>query len=724
MGTMEKIRSTSPYFLAAFAIIFVGFMVASDADISTLLRQGQNYETAVLAKINGEPIYYKDYEKRVEEELEKERAQVQEGEEVDDDRVRKQVWNQLVEDILMGQEAKKAGIEVTAEEIRDVMLENPPRQLADLFTDSTGFNKQAYQMYVTHPEQIKFPDDWTQEQKDEQLSNWRQTVMTIEGQLREQKLRQAISLLAGTSSAIMPNDFAKNQYVIDNSTANVNLIFVNSQEIPDEQVTVSDKEVKDYYERYKHLFIDKDMRRVRYVIFEIKPSKGDSIRAEKKIELVNSSLMSVDTPEAKDSVFDVRVSELGGETVDYTLVSDVDPKLKQYLLELNKLEITGPITIGDSKFFLRLDDKRSGENTQVKASHILIEFGENKEASKEEAIRIMNLAKSGLPFDSLAQVYSKDPGSGSKGGDLGYFTKGKMVKEFEDAAFATDSGGITGPVETKYGWHIIKVTDKISDELKWSQIEIKVNISTPTRNQIFRDAHAFHKQIQDGGDFTQIAEKLKLNPIETPFFTNQRPILNSQYITDIAFQNKPGFLLEPLELKYQGIVVVQVAEERSKGTTPFADKAEEIKKRLVLKKKVDLVKSRAQNIYNKVANYGSLKAAAAADSMLKVISDTSFRMASSPSGVRRDVLFNQAVFSKTTPLMKILPPIKGENGWYIVEIKERKQSDPAKLTKEEMISYKKSMQNNQLQRAFYDWFRSVRENAEIDDKRSNYYKSY
>ena len=74
--------------------------------------------------------------------------------------------------------------------------------------------------------------------------------------------------------------------------------------------------------------------------------------------------------------------------------------------------------------------------------------------------------------------------------------------------------------------------------------------------------------------------------------------------------------------------------------------------------------------------------------------------------------------------MKILPPIKGENGWYIVEIKERKQSDPAKLTKEEMISYKKSMQNNQLQRAFYDWFRSVRENAEIDDKRSNYYKSY
>lgn len=721
---MERIRNTSPYFLAAFAIIFIGFMVASDADIDTLLRQGQNYQTAVIATVNGEPIYYRDFEQKVQDEVEKERTRLAEGEEIDDVRIRKQLWNQLVEDILLRQEAEKAGIHITDEEIRDIMIENPPRQLTELFTDSTGFNKQAYLMYLTEPNKIQFPQDWTAEQKQEQLTAWRNTVLGFENQLREQKLKQAVTLLSGSASAMITDDFAKQMYINENSVAGVDLIFINATDIPNEQVNVTDKEIQEYYEKYKHLFKEKDMRRVRYVVFKIEPSASDSNKAELRIKQMNTALLSANTAEERDSIFDIKISEYNGKNIEYTLISDVDPRLKPYLLELNKMEISGPLRLGDSRFYIRLDDKRTGENTQLKASHILIEFGEDKDAAKVEAERIKALAQKGLPFDSLAQVYSKDPGSGSKGGDLGYFTKGKMVPEFEEAAFATDSGKISGPIETQFGWHIIKVTDKIADELKWSEIEIKVTTSTPTKNQIFRDAFAFQKQIAEGADFMQTAEKLKLSPVETPFFNNQRPILGSQYITDMAFQNKPGFVLEPLELQYHGVVVVQVAEERSKGIVPLEDKTEDIKKKLALKKKVQLAEKRAKAIHSIVSSYGSLKAAVDSDSTLTIISDSNFRMSASPIGLRKDVLLNYSVFSKDTPLKKVLSPIKGENGWYIVQVNYRELADLSALPSEEIISYKKNMQKTHIQRAYYDWFRAVREKANIEDKRSEFYKYY
>jgi len=89
---------------------------------------------------------------------------------------------------------------------------------------------------------------------------------------------------------------------------------------------------------------------------------------------------------------------------------------------------------------------------QVKASHILV--------SKEgEARRLLDQIKSGASFADLARKHSQCP-SGRLGGDLGYFGKGQMVKEFEDAAFDTPLGETVGPVRTQFGYHLIVVTDR------------------------------------------------------------------------------------------------------------------------------------------------------------------------------------------------------------------------------------------------------------------------
>jgi peptidyl-prolyl cis-trans isomerase C len=88
---------------------------------------------------------------------------------------------------------------------------------------------------------------------------------------------------------------------------------------------------------------------------------------------------------------------------------------------------------------------------QVRASHILV-------SSEDEAKFILSELKTGKDFGELARKYSSCP-SGKSGGDLGFFSKGQMVKEFEDAAFSMKPGAVSQPVRTQFGYHIIKVTE-------------------------------------------------------------------------------------------------------------------------------------------------------------------------------------------------------------------------------------------------------------------------
>lgn len=130
-------------------------------------------------------------------------------------------------------------------------------------------------------------------------------------------------------------------------------------------------------------------------------------------------------------------------------------------------EVTAKVAVSDAEVdaFYQQNLERFKQGETVRASHILIGMPQNatpeqKAAAKAKAQGVLKKVRGGGDFAALARVESQDPGSAPNGGDLGYFPKGQMTPAFEEAAFSLKTGTVSGLVETPFGFHIIKVTDR------------------------------------------------------------------------------------------------------------------------------------------------------------------------------------------------------------------------------------------------------------------------
>lgn len=190
---------------------------------------------------------------------------------------------------------------------------------------------------------------------------------------------------------------------------------------------------------------------------------------------------------------------------DKEYTSKIEQFKKMTLVSLIlKKEVEDKAFVDDAEvkaFFDQNEDKFT-VGTKIKASHILVK-------TEEEAKEIADKINSGEDFAGLAKSRSQDKGSAQKGGDLGYFGRGQMVPEFERAAISLKPGEVSAPVQTRFGYHIIKLTDiKKGEKANFEQSKdaIRKQLLAEKRKKLF---DAYVERLKAKSKVTLVEENLE-----------------------------------------------------------------------------------------------------------------------------------------------------------------------------------------------------------------------
>lgn len=233
-----------------------------------------------------------------------------------------------------------------------------------------------------------------------------------------------------------------------------------------------------------------------------------------------------------------------------------------------------------------------------RARHILfkIKSGESEkdqEATRKRAEQVLEQARAGDDFAGLATIYSEDS-SAASGGDLGFFSRGRMVKPFEDAVFSMKPGEISDIVETKFGYHIIKLEEIVPASVKPLE-EVKSSIvarlkAEKARNNAIAAANAAYEQIIMAGSLAKFAEQSGITLQQTQFFGKSSPpkgLVSDPAFLNAAFSLGKGELSSLVEVP-DGYAILYVDDIKAPEASPLAEVKEKVEK--------DFIEARAREM--------------------------------------------------------------------------------------------------------------------------------
>jgi peptidyl-prolyl cis-trans isomerase D len=322
---------------------------------------------------------------------------------------------------------------------------------------------------------------------------------------------------------------------------------------------------------------------------------------------------------------------------------------------------------------------------QVRASHILLETaGKNDADVKKRAEEILKQVKGGADFAELAKKVSEDKGSKANGGDLDYFGRGRMVPEFETAAFAMQPGQISDLVKSQFGYHIIKVVDKragATRPLEEVRAQIQQQLAVQQADQqLATRATDLEKRIHNPGDLDTAAKELGVMVQESSLFQRDDPVPGLGVAPEVASEafNLADKQVSKAIATARGPVFLTVSEKKD----PYVPKLDEVKDRV----KEDVIRLRAAELSSQRATAiaAALKSApnfaAAAKAQGVDAKDTELiaRNAALPDiGVSPDV--DKVAFA--LPVNGVSDPIKTSDGTVIVRVVEKDAVTPDEYKK-------------------------------------------
>lgn len=272
---------------------------------------------------------------------------------------------------------------------------------------------------------------------------------------------------------------------------------------------------------------------------------------------------------------------------------------------------------------------------RVRARHILIrpesrdpeKVGAATQEARKKAEEVLKELKAGGDFAALAKKYSRDPGSASQGGDLGWFEHGVMIKPFEDVVFSMKKGEISGVVETEFGFHIIKLDDKVDSVLKPLN-EVKDEITEELAHEkAFVAARGVSLALTEAFRKASTEEELKKAVAEHPgvkgamthlfaYDDDKVSLAKNEMVKDVVFTMRQGDVSRVLETP-QGIYVVKLIEKVNPRVPEYSAVASKIKSILTEKKAVDAAGAQARQFMERLKN-GEAFSKVAADEKYKV----------------------------------------------------------------------------------------------------------
>lgn len=708
MATLQTIRNRGGLLVSiVIGLALIAFIVGDALNSGSKIFSSTRNQVGEIA---GESVSIMDYQNRVakNEEMIKMMNGINTLNEEQQTMLRNNTWQQMIMEKLMQEEYDKTGIEVSGDELYDVLLgENMSPAVRQLFADPNTGAVDVERARSIIKSLIEAPDNTPQK------AYW----LNMEEEIATNRKLSKYNILL-SKALFITDEQAKENIEGNASKADISYIVKNYSTIDDSSITVSNNEIKEYYNNHQKSFEQPEARKIVYVNFDVEPSGEDFGETEKSVaELVQ------EFTESNDPIEFANLSSDKKADLNYYKKEEIlNDSLAKFLFN-DKNAVFGPYLEGNAYKITRIAKTQMLPDS-VRARHILIAPTDNNYATaKAVADSLANLLKKGSNFEELAKANSVDQNSAINGGDLGWFDQKSMVQPFSDSVFFAKKNDIK-VVLTQYGAHVVQVTDmaKPVEKVQLATIEKDVTPSAKTTNQIYNAARNFATNVETMDDFNKKIEATGATKRLATVNKNEKTIAGMEsareMVRQIYMSENPGKVVKTTDgsiifengNKFTVAVLTEINEE---GIAPMNSVASSIKRILVQKKKAESLKKELEAA--KGGSESLLSIAQKTGLEVKEANEITFNSFQIPgAGIEPKVIATSSVIEQG----KISAPIDGNQGVYLIMVNNRVNED---VTPEMMQEAKQGMQQASMYRANYQALQTIIKNGEVKDQRYKFY---
>ncbi len=699
MAVLERIRKKGGLVASIVGLALLAFVMGD------LLSSGSSIFNPdySLAKIDGEEIPFPLYQQKLSrlESIVKQNTRKSSLDASTLESLREQAWNEILKENIMQKEYDELGLAVNSNELYDMVQgEEIHPTVERLFKNpETGkADKNAILQFLKNLDNSKGTS---------QKNYW----LFVESTLMKDRILAKYGNLIKKSFFVTKNEM-ENDFLEKNKKVDFKYIVQNFKSIPDSTIEITENDISNYYEKHKKDFEQKVSRDIEYVAFTVKASSKDRKNARKwvlnqKANLKNSKKDKQYISLNSDENFDKKFHKKG----------ELNKKIDSLMFAKEIGFVTDVYQDGQNYKISKISSIKFLPDT-VKARHILIKVDAKTDIAKANSMAdsLKNLIKKGADFAKLAKKFSEDKGSGAKGGDLGWFKEGQMVKPFNDACFEGKKGDIT-IVESQFGVHLIELQDK-GEEVKKVQIATltkKIMASDETRENEYQKASRFQGMNQDVESFTDAVKKEKLSKrIANNIKENDKKISGLESPRELVrwiYKAEINTVSTVFEFGNK-FVVALLTEIKEEGYANIEQVKNEIESKVRKEKKSKILMVK---VNKELANVKSLEELSKKLDT-KVESSKNISFSSRNAG---KMGYEPKIVALATNLEKekLSKSIEGNNGIFVVFV--TKITD-AKL-KEDYKEDKKKLVRTRTSRVDYQIYETLKESVEIEDNRSKFF---